>query len=133
MWIYYYFSTLWISHIIFIIVTIQSTPCMSYIHEMHVLSVSFFSNQRITQKKFILHPRDFSYDFQRNLFKYTIYMSFPLLKKYHFFCFFSKLNLSAYLSYYMLFIAFYLKNYYIFYHNLLKSSLKSRSNTRGIT
>jgi len=48
------------------------------------------------------------------------------------FLFFSKLDLSAYLSYYILSVAFYLKNYCIFYYSLLKSSLKSRI-AQGIT
>ena len=115
-----------------IIITIQSTSCTSYIHEMYVLFVSFFCNQRITQKSIIFHPRDFSYGFQRNLNKCTINTRFSLLKNI-IFLFFSKLDLSAYLSYYTLFIAFYLKNYCIFYHNLSKSSCKSHSNARGIT
>jgi len=62
----------------FIIVTIQSTLCTSYIHEIHVLFVSFFTIQRITQKSIIFHPRDFSYGFQHNLYKCTINMSFFL-------------------------------------------------------
>ena len=53
----------------FIIVTNQSTLCTSYIHAIHVLFVSFFTNQRITQKSIIFHPRDFSCDFQHNLYK----------------------------------------------------------------
>ena len=60
----------------FIIVTIQSTPCTSYIHEMHVLFVSFFCNPRITQKSIIFHPIDFSYGFQHNLYKCTINQRF---------------------------------------------------------
>ena len=62
----------------FIIVTNQSTLCTSYIHEIHVLFVSFFTIQRITQKSIIFHPRDFSYGFQHNLYKCTINMSFFL-------------------------------------------------------
>ena len=78
----------------------------------------FFSNQKI-----------FSYDFQCNLYKCTIHMSFSLLKKSTIvFLYFSKLDLNAYLFYYMLFIAFYLKNYYIFYHSLSKNSFRSPDN-----
>jgi len=93
------------------------------------MSYSFLSSltKEITQKSIIFHPRDFSYGFQRNLYKYTIYTSFSLLKNL-FFLFFSKLDRSAYLFYYMLSIAFYLKNYYIFYDSLLKNALKSRNN-----
>ena len=43
------------------------------------------------------------------------------------FLFFSKLNLSTYLSYYLLSIAFYSKNYYIFYYSFSKISLKFHS------
>ena len=50
------------SNKIFIIVTIQSTSCVAYIHEMHVLFISFYSTQKITQK-IILHPKDLSYGF----------------------------------------------------------------------
>ena len=60
-----------------------------------------------------------------------IIRAFLYQKIYHF-LFFSKLDLSAYLSYCILFIAFYLKHCSIFYHSLSKSSLKSRSNARGI-
>ena len=69
------------------IVSIQSISRTSYIHEMQVLFVSFLSNQRITQKSIIFHPRDFSYGFQRNLYKCTIYMSFFIKKIYYFFVF----------------------------------------------
>ena len=65
----------------FIIVTIQSTSCTSYIHEMHVLFIYFFSKQRITQKSISFRPSDFSYGFQHNLYKCKINMSFSLLKK----------------------------------------------------
>ena len=98
-------------HRTFIIVTILSTSCTSYIHEMHVVFVSFFSSQRITQKSIIFHSRDFLYGFQRNLYKCTVYTSFSLLKN---LSFFSKLGLSFYLSYYMLSKVFYFKKYYIF-------------------
>jgi len=56
--------------------------------------------------------------------------------------FFSKCDLSAYLSYYILFIAFYLKiivsliivyEKALFFCEVSKSSLKFRSNARGIT
>jgi len=90
---------------------------------MQVLFVSFLSNQRITQKSIIFHPRDFSYGFQRNLYKCTIYMSF-FIKKSIFFVF-SKLDLTLH--------SILFKEYYILYHSLSKSSLKSRSNARGIT
>jgi hypothetical protein len=99
---------------------------------MHVVFVSFFPIQRITQKSIIFHPRDFSYGFQHNIYKCTIYTSFLLLKNLSFFCFLRKLNLSSYLSYYMLSVVFYLKNYCIFYHSLSKNSLKSCNNVRGI-
>ena len=125
--IYYYFSVLWISHITFIIVTIQLTS--SYIHKMHVLFISFFSNQRITQKSIIFHPRDFSYDFHCNLYKCTIYTSFSLLKKSITFLVFSKLDLNAYLSCYMLSIEFYWKNYCIFYHSLSKRTISNPAAT----
>ena len=60
------------------------------------------------------------------------YMTFSLLAKSTFFVF-SKLDLSAYLSYYILSIVFYLKKYCVFYYSLLKSSLKSCNNVCGIT
>ena len=124
--IYYYFSVLSISHITFVIVTIQSTSCTSYIHEIHVVVVSFFSSQR-TQKSIIFHSRNFSYGFQRNLYKCTVYTSFSLLKN---LSFFSKLDLSFYLSYYMLSIIFYLKNYCIFII-VYQKSLSNPAATHG--
>ena len=109
----YYFSILSISHITFVIVTIQSTSCTSYIHEMHVVFVSFFPIQRITQKSIIFHPREFSYAF--NVISTNIpFIRAFLIKKYIICLFFSKLDLSAYLYYYMLSLAFYFKNYCIF-------------------
>ena len=69
----------------FIIVTIQSTLCTSYIHEIHVLFIFFFTDQRITQKSIIFHTIDFSYGFQHNLYKCTINMSFSYIKKINYF------------------------------------------------
>ena len=58
-------------------------------------------------------------------------MSFLIRKNLSFFFVFSKLNLSAYLSYCILSIEFYLKNYCNFYHNLSKSSFKFRGNAEN--
>ena len=79
--------------------------CIFSIHEMHVVFVSFFSNQKKINN-LLFSSKRFLYVFQRNLHKCTIYTSFSLLKIYHFFLFLSKLDLSAYLSYYMLSVAF---------------------------
>ena len=113
--IYYYFSVLSISHITFVIVTIQSTSCISCIHEMDVVFIYFFSNQIITQKSIIFHPRDFSYSFQHNIYKCIIYTRFSLLKKSIIFLFFQQTRSKfLFVLLYMLSIVFYLKNYCIF-------------------
>ena len=97
---------------------------------MHVLFISFCSNQRITQNSIIFHPREFSYAF--NVISTNIpFIRAFLIKKSIICLFFSKLDLSAYLYYYMLSLAFYFKNYCIFFNYSLSESSLSPAATRG--